>query len=48
MRSHMTRINYFVTTVIGLGILEKLIGDSMAVLPEVVEEAGLDPIILLW
>jgi hypothetical protein len=32
MRSQLKRTNYFVNTVIGLGIVGKLVGDSMAVL----------------
>jgi hypothetical protein len=43
--------NYFVTTIIGLGIQRKLVGDFMAVLPKVagvaqVKEPSLKPIIL--
>jgi len=32
IRSQMTKINYFVTTVIGYGILERLAGDSTVIL----------------
>jgi hypothetical protein len=47
----MTKINYFVTTVIGHDILGRLVGSFRAVLPEVVgvtqvEDSDLEPIIL--